>query len=656
MKTGWVIVLSFSQLALSFSQSPDQSPLRTSTDGCSVKSLVATVLLRPTGAFADDRIDVTSYALDLTFVPPLLIGVVTVRGLSRIDSLTNISLDLTETMVVDSVMTAGTLLSVVQEPGGMVVTLDRPYRNGEQFSLEVHYHGSPQATGFGSFVFSSDNGSPWFWSLSEPYGAHNWWPCKDNTTDKADSVDMRVTIPQGLRAASNGLLVDVTENVNGTVTYLWKERYPIAAYLVSVTVGDFAVFTDWFHYAPADSMPIINYVLPRSLQEAEKDLAMTKDALKIFSDRYGLYPFIREKYGHAQFGRGGAMEHQTMTSTTNFEENTIAHELAHQWFGDLITCANWPNLWLNEGFATYSEAVYRGDKYGLSQYFARLIDDRTTAMRSPGTLIVQDTSTVSSLFLYDRVYAKGSWVLHMLRHILGDSVFFSSLRSYVADPRFRFKSATTEDFQSVCESVSGTDLGFFFNEWVYGEGYPTYTIVWQTQPAGTRTAVNLTISQHGSSPATPVFSMPVDIRFSNTERETTATVWNSAARDSLIFALSFVPDNVELDPDNWILREIVSPEATLPEAYVLDQNYPNPFNPGTTISYALPRRSEVTLTIYDLIGRRIATLLHGRQEPGRHLVHWNGRDDAGRPVATGIYIYRLSGEAFSLSHTMLLLK
>jgi hypothetical protein len=244
----------------------------------------------------------------------------------------------------------------------------------------------------------------------------------------------------------------------------------------------------------------------------------------------------------------------------------------------------------------------------------------------------------------------------MLRHVMGDSLFFASMRAYVADPRFRYKSATTDDFRSVCESVSGRNLGYFFNEWVYGEGYPIYSMRWHARGGANGRLVDVTVTQRGSSAATPLFVMPIDIRFSSALQETTTTIFSTAHSDSFSLALSFAPDDAQLDPDNWILRELQSPDAAVPTTYLLEQNFPNPFNPGTAITFGLPRRTNFALTVYDIIGRRIRTLAHGREEPGPHVVQWDGTDETGRPVAAGVYVYRLAGESFSLSRKMLLIR
>ena len=432
----------------SFLPARGQSP-PASISSCAAKLLRPAESLKSEGVFADQNIDVGYYRLDLTLQPASssLRGSVLVRCTSLVDSLTQISLDLNGGMKVDSVTSGSARLSFSQYPLGLIVTLDRTYRRGEMVTLVVVYGGLPAATGYGSFEFASQGSSPWIWSLSEPTGAPDWWPCKDTPTDKPDSVDIVVTCPSPLKVGSNGSLVEVRDNGNGTLTYHWAERYPIATYLVSLAVADYVVLTDWFHYSPTDSMVILNYVLPTSLVAAIQPLGFVPSMLQFFSDKYGLYPFIREKYGHAQFGWGGAMEHQTMTSTSNFTEGTLAHELAHHWFGDMITCANWPSLWLNEGFATYSEALWQEWRHGEAVYRADMRDMMPNAKAAIGTLYVQDTSTVATLFAYDRVYAKGAWVLQMLRHVLGDSTFFRTMRAYADDPRFRFKSATTEGVQ-----------------------------------------------------------------------------------------------------------------------------------------------------------------------------------------------------------------
>jgi aminopeptidase N len=626
--------------------------------GCAFKAAAPLRMPQARGDFSDPGIHVTYYRLrlDLSPSPALLAGDVLSKSLCVAESLSAVNFDLAGSMMVDSVVANGTRLPVSQFLQGFQVQLGRTYRRGEFFTLDTYYRGAPAPTGFGSFEFSSINGFPWIWTLSEPYGARDWWPCKDDNSDKADSVDMFVTVPSGLSVGSNGRLVLAQPNGDGTTTFHWSERYPIAAYLVSLAASNYREIDDWFPYSPTDSMPIVNYVLPPSPGTSLGALAETRNMLRVFSDVYGLYPFITEKYGHSQFGWGGAMEHQTMTSTTNFDENTISHELAHQWFGDMITCANWPSLWLNEGFAVFSESVFLERYYGRAAYRTHIGEIMSSAMNATGTLYVQDTSTVANLFGFERVYAKGAWTLHMLRHVLGDSVFFRSMRAYAADPRFRFRSATTEGFRSVCESVSGKDLGYFFNEWVYGEGFPRYRYAWTARPSGTGYSLTLTLFEKGSSAATPFFRMPVDVRLAAGSTDTTFSVLHTASGETFTFLVPFLPAGVEIDPDKWILRDVIPPDAVLPEAYALVQNYPNPFNPGTWVPFSLPHRTDVTLTVYDVLGREIAVIAHGLFEAGTHTVRWEGTDARGARVGSGVYFCRLTAGTYRETRRMTVIR
>ncbi len=603
-------------------------------------------------------IDVKHYGLDLTIsaAPPLLTGRVAVSALSLVDTLTTVVLDLTGALTVDSVLVGGQRAGVIRYPAALAIVLDRVYRRGEVVSTEIMYHGVPPFTGLGSFVFSQNGGKPWIWTLSEPYGARDWWPCKDHQLDKADSVDMRVTCDGSLTVGSNGSLVSITDNGDGTHTTHWAERYPIATYLVSIAVADFARFSNWYHYTASDSMQILNYVLPQDLDTALVQLPKAVRMLEIFSARFGPYPFLKEKYGHSEFGFGGAMEHQTMTSTTTFDELTIAHELAHQWFGDLITCATWQDLWLNEGFATYSEALYTEAKSGSDAYHSLIEGDLQSAADAVGTLFVQDTTDVDSLFAGPRVYAKGACVLHMLRHVLGDSLFFRSLRAYADDPRYRYGTATTRDFQGVCETVSGMPLGYFFDEWVFGEKYPIYEPSWSAYPDSLGWAARVVLRQITGTQNPLFFTMPVDLRFSGSGLDTTITVMHTADGQDFTFHFLSRPNTMTLDPDDWILKQIAPPEPDLPVSPELFQNYPNPFNGGTTVQFALPRRERVVLRIYTVLGAEVATIWDGLAEPGTQSIVWGGKNSRGVPVPSGVYICRLSTADASVARKMLVLR
>jgi hypothetical protein len=354
-----------------------------------------------------------------------------------------------------------------------------------------------------------------------------------------------------------------------------------------------------------------------------------------------------------------------MTSTTSFDEYTIAHELAHQWFGDLITCANWPNIWLNEGFATYAQELYMETRYGPAQYWADMHTIMSLAKTAVGPIYVQDTTNVSVLFNGALVYSKGASVLHMLRHVLGDSVFFLSLKTYATDPRFQHGIATTEDFHNVCESVSGIQLDYFFSQWIYGESYPLYTYSWSTQPAAVGYDVTVRINQTTGTSNPGFFTMPVDFKVSNSVWDTTVVLLNTYSGQLFTFSVSHEPTTAELDPLDWILcntTEIpvtVSDSAVVPASFALEQNYPNPFNSRTTIVYRVPSREFVELRVFDILGREVATLVNEIQDTGFKSVDWDVRlrpaDSGGQAsgFASGVYFYRLSTPGFVQTRKLL---
>ncbi|HTK83279.1 MAG TPA: M1 family aminopeptidase [Bacteroidota bacterium] len=510
-----------------------------------------------TSGSSGEGIDVTYYNLELSITssPQYLRGVATMEALSLRNGLDSITLDLMAALTIDSVKSDGVQVDFSQGASTFVVSLDHAYNLNEPLNVEIYYRGLPGSSGFGSFAFSSHSGAPWIWSLSEPYGAKDWWPCKDHPSDKADSADIIVTCDSSFRVGSEGKLVSVVNNGNGTATHHWSVRYPISTYLISIAITNYAQFSNWFRYSPTDSMEVLNYVLPEHLSTAQAVLPLTVQMLGIYSDLFGLYPFISEKYGHSEFGWGGGMEHQTMTSFGGYSEGLVAHELAHQWFGDMITCRKWPDVWLNEGFATYLTALYYERQYGAGSYWSYMNSQMSSAKTATGTISVTDTMNIGRLFSGSLVYAKGATVLHMLRHVLGDSVFFQAMYSYANDPAFKYGTASTEDFRAVCEAVSGKNLEYFFNEWIYGEKYPRYYFVWSSAEGAGGYQVTLTISQTTGTLNPAHFVMPIDVKLTGTGWDTTLVVFNDSVTQSFSFEVSHEPVSVQLDPDNWILKE-----------------------------------------------------------------------------------------------------
>lgn len=617
----------------------------------------------------DETIDITYYKLDLsvTYSPRQISGIVTVGGKSIADGLNQFFLDLQNTLQLDSVLYKGEKIEALHAYDKINITLTDTLQADEHFSIDIFYHGVPGSSGFGSFEFSSHNGQPVIWTLSEPYGASDWFPVKDTPADKADSSDVWVTVDSALVAVSNGKLIAIIDNGDGTKTYKWKNRYTIAHYLISLAISNYELYLNKYLYNEGkDTMEVTHYVFPDKLTPSTKtQMDRTVEMLDVFSEKFGLYPFIKEKYGHAMFKWGGGMEHQTATSIVNFNRDLVSHELAHQWFGNMITCKDWHHIWLNEGFATYLEAVYLEAVSGFSAYKNKISGEMNLAKNATGSIWVQNINSVWQIFNGSRTYAKGAVVLHMLRGILGSETFYQIMYEYANDPELMYGVATTEDFQAVAERVSGMNLNYFFQEWIYGELYPSYSVEWGYSNIGNNQyEVNFTINQ--VKRGTPrFFTMPIEIKVRTANGDTTFTIFNSGVEnESFSVVVNSQPSKFELDPDNWILKELRSVTLTgikkesgkLPTEYVLEQNYPNPFNPITTIKFSVPNNNiasplNVSLKIYDVLGNEVKTLINKALSAGNYSLEFNASN-----LASGIYIYKLNAGAFTASRKMILVK
>ena len=378
-------------------------------------------------------------------------------------------------------------------------------------------------------------------------------------------------------------------------------------------------------------MAVNHYLYPGTLNSVKSNLDLTPRMLELFSEKYSLYPFIMEKYGHAQFGWGGGMEHQTISSMGSFSSLIIAHELAHQWFGDKVTCRNFNNVWLNEGFATYSESVWLENYEGRESYNNSIKSRMSGARNAVGSLYVLNTNNVNEIFNSNRTYSKGAVVLHMLRGVVGDSTFYNILKSYVNDTSLAYSTAITEDLQRVSEQISGKNLNYFFQQWVYGENYPVYNISWgKSHRADGLYDVTVNVSQRqNTNPA--FFTMPVDIRISTSNKgDTTFNVLNNAQTQVFNFVVNGTPSLVTFDPDNKILKDKKGDDPVESIDFRLLQNYPNPFNPQTKIMYMIKEFSEVNLRVYDLLGREVAKLVSDKQRPGTYEVAFIANNIASR--------------------------
>ena len=528
---------------------------------------------------------------------PDLYGTITYHFSAAKNDVRQIALNFSDNMIIDSVYRGNTHLSYHRIVDLVYISLPEKLDSGNRDSLSITYHGVPN-DGVRTYVRSSHNGVPIVWTLSEPFGAEVWFPCKNDLTDKVDSMDIHITVPEGNKAASIGTLVSVTPTSDNKSVYHWKHRYPVASYLVAFAVTNYVAYSDWYIRNETDSLEILNYVYPENLEKAKEQTPITIPIMAFFEEKFGRYPFSDEKYGHAQFGWGGAMEHQTMSFMGNFGYELIAHELNHQWFGDMITCRSWNDIWLNEGFATYCTALYQERAYPeqWEAWKKNVIGNITS--NPEGSVYCYDASNYDRIFSSRLSYNKGGFVLHQLRWILGDEHFFQALWNYAHDPNLRYNFATTDDFKNHAEAVSGKDLSEFFDTWIYKEGYPKYEIVFNQTNLD---KASLTVRQQPSHPSVTCFKMPLPVRFTGDEGEVEDWVFDNTLPEQVFtFNPGFRITGVEFDPDSWILCKYQV--HTLREDLVV-MMYPNPAKDIVHIKTRLP--AIVTWSLADISGKVI---------------------------------------------------
>ena len=606
-----------------------------------------------------EKIDIKFYELnlDIDFNSSRLRGSVTVNGVIGNIYPDFIELDLYDNMTVDSILQNNIPILYLHENDMLKIPISDITLNDENlFSLTIFYQGTPDHCGAGGFKFDEHQNIGHVWTLSEAYCARSWWPCKDDPSDKADSVNIIVSVPiePAYIVASNGLLSSTTIN-NHKKTYFWKERYPITTYLVSLAIYPYTKWVDQY-VSPisSDTMLIEHYVFPDRYEASYPNYSLTKDMLSFFSELFGEYPFISEKYGHADFTWGGGMEHQTLSSMGSFSQNLMVHELGHSWWGNLITCKTFNDIWLNEGFARYCQALWAEHMYGREAYFDFM---NNHAYYGAGTIYVENPSSNSQIFSAGLSYNKASWVLHMLRHKVGETMFFDILKSYASNDSLSYNAASTSDFQKVCEDISGLDFEQFFQQWIYGEKYPKYELSWWHEGNG---IYNVKIDQVQSY---NFFSMPIDLKFSGSAGpmlvDTTIVIENNNFSQLYEFSgFNFLVENVMLDPENWILKEatysVNEIDNILPDRVEVEKAFPNPFNSKVKLSFYINPQfgdTHVNVNIFDLRGKIVESLIDNEFIPGYHTTFWNANGKS-----SGVYFIQLATDNYIDSQKILFLK
>ena len=602
------------------------------------QSAVDTVLID-----TDSSFDVDYVKLDLWVQPDTeyLAGFAELRSHAnalRPDS--TIQLSLRAQLSVDSIIDGGKIVTFTRSWDKLYVTLNKNYAPAAPFDLVIYYHGYSTIPDQRGIEHTWQNwertGIPIGWSWSEPFGAKDWWPCKDNPADKLDSADLIFTCDTPYIVASNGLMTHVVDH-DTSQTFYWHESHPIDHYLVAFVCSEFDTLTHWHHWADGDSMRMINYVFPGSADTMAASLIVLDTILNVYERWFGPYAFRNEKYGFAQW-LGGGMENETLSFCNDADTGLVAHETAHQWFGDAVTCKTWNDCWLNEGFATYTTDLFFRYCFGETVFDTMVSQQEQNVTSQPGGSVHIPDSLLLDHALDGRlVYAKGSLLLHMLHFVLGsDSAYFRAIREYVTDSSLRYGVASAGDLQASVERSMGEDLSWFFNEWVYGIGYPIYSIAWDAYDS---LHPSVAIQQTGSSSASPLFTMPIELEFKGTGIDTTVEVWDDQPLKSFGFSFTRGVAKMIFDPHNWLIDGMtprtlaVQPTATISSELAVHRQL-NSY----TIDFSISRPSEITFEIYDLLGRLVASLPEGMQDAGTHSIPWQPST-----LSTGIYFCRMIG-------------
>jgi aminopeptidase N len=547
-------------------------------------------------------------------------GNVTTYFVAKQAPLGSITFDFNSVHTIDSVKYHGNKLSAASIAWNTTKVLQLTLPTaiatvGTLDSITIFYKGTPPAVNGEALGYQRGGSSTnnYVYTLSECYEDRDWWPCKHDMQDKIDSMDIVVSVPSSFWVAANGKMTD-SALVGNSRVFTFKHRYPIASYLVSLGVAKYRRY----HRAPVNingtNVPIVYNLFPNKTTTSYNNIVNTLDKCRLelaaFSSRFGDYPFKKEKFGFYEFGYGGGMEHQTfagMSGSAMTSWSIVAHELAHQWFGDQVTCATWGDLWINEGFARYCESLAAEWVTGLGNATTHRGNIKAAARSASTTpIFIRDFSTSNTVWTsanYTAVYERGAMVVSMLRALLGDEKFFQACRNFLADPQLSYRAAATADVQRHFEAGFGKDLSAFFSAWVYGYGTPSYALDWN--PSGN--AIKLRLRQSRSTGASVAhFPIPVVLRVTDASGARTATVTLYDRGDSLFLAgngsgagvagntiavnLGFVPATVTFDPGNATMATCSTPvlltalrPAAVPATLARLEIFPNPARGSFTL-------------------------------------------------------------------------
>lgn len=551
--------------------------------------------------------------LDLDPAQQFVSGTVTSHFVPN-QNISSIYFDLSDALTVSEVKYHGTILPFTQlATKELKIDFPAVIPSSSLDSLSIKYSGAPDTGGSAgdAFTVSTQNGTPVLYTLSEPYGAQEWFPTKQSLNDKIEKVDLKINTPSQYNVASNGKLYSETLLPGNRKLTFWQTNYPIPAYLIALGITNYTKLNDTMG-SPA--FPFVNYLYPSTTSNSTvmSNIEWTKTVMNTFEQYFGPYPYRSEKYGHMQFGWGGGMEHATMSSMGSWGRGIIAHELAHQWFGDKVTCGAWNDIWLNEGFATFGEHLANEKLLMTNSQFMSYLSSEMNYITSSsgGSVYISDTNlgNTGAIFSGRLSYSKGGYVVRMIKWILGDDVFYSALKDYHSRPELAYGYAKTADLKNSLFMSTGKDFTEFFNDWIYGQGHPTYQIRWnQTSDQMLR----FKVSQTTSHSSVNFFEMPLPIKVNGTGGQVAYLVLNHTTKNqNFAEQINFPVSSVQFNYENQILQRnsTVTKDTTILAVNDSGKDpvkvYPNPVKNSLSVSGIT---KDQQYEIYSMDGKMIKT-------------------------------------------------
>lgn len=542
--------------------------------------------------------------LDIPMTSRYLEGAVTISARSNQNNLTVVDLQLLG-LNVDSVKVNGVVATYSHTGETLFVYLPQPFNLNDSFDIQVGYSGT--ATGNLGFLWSSAFNNTAH-TLGCPNSTKRWLPCWDALWDKADyGVEFYITVPEAYTVCATGAYLGV-QVAGGYATYHWKHSYPIAPYLIHFASSVYVALNDWYHATPTDSIEILYFLWPQDTVYAANAFSLMTDMMYFYDSLYGDYPF--ERYGmdfiHNYYY--GGMEHQTLATIdrswlvgSNPDYFGMAHELSHMWWGDMVTCFGWENVWLNEGFATYSDALYLGRIQGHQAFIDTMLLRRAIYIANENAYphSMYDPPP-NLLFTWSHTYYKASWVLHMIRYLCGNDATWLNFMATYRDS-FAYGNASTDDINNLMDQLLGGNYEWFVDEWVYGMGYPRYDVLWSKVYEAPNWRLIMDIDQVQTiGPA--VFHMPLPIGVAHAGGDTIITIPIQSAPWHHECVLPFEPTGITVDPETWIIQQNtvtgVDELVTKGDLFVQDIQ-----TIGRTINLKLSVPGMVK--VYDITGRQV---------------------------------------------------